>query len=134
MNIEEYLMYFDANSSVGSNGYAYVIMVLLLLVIIMFTYKKYIQENAKGKEQVLMLILAGIVSLAGASSMIFGRLQLYFIPIIIVIIPNILKLVPKRQRRVAYFSIIILGMLYMYRSLSINGGQPLPYNSIFTML
>lgn len=131
LNIEKYLLYFDDTSSVGSNGYAYVVMVLLLLCIILFTYKKYLRENERGKEQILMLILAGVISLAGATNMIFGRLQLYFIPIIIVVIPNILKLIPQRQRQVAYFLVIILGMLYMYRSLSINGGEPLPYQSIF---
>lgn len=133
MNITKYLLYFDNTTSTGSNGYAYVIIVLLLLCIIAFTYKKYIKENEQGKNQILILILAGIISLAGTNSMIFGRLQLYFIPIIIVVIPNILKLIPQRQRRVAYFLIVILGMLYMYRSLLINGGEPLPYQSIFSM-
>lgn len=131
LNIEKYLLYFDATSSAGSNGYAYAIMVVVLLCIILLTYKKYMNENKRGKEQILMLILAGIISLVGAGNMIFARLQFYFIPIIIVVIPNILKLIPQRQRQVAYFLVIILGMLYMYRSLLINGGDPLPYQSVF---
>jgi len=66
--------------------------------------------------------------------MIFSRLQLYFIPYIVVVIPNILNVIVKNQRRVIYILIIALGLAYMCRALSINGGQPLPYQSILTRL
>lgn len=131
MNLSKYLLYFGESDSFGSGGYAYGIMVLLVLIIVIITRKNYLEKIKYGKEQILLAIFACIVSFVGVKSMMFSRLQLYFIPVLIVTIPNLIELVPKRQKKVAYFIIIVLGMAYMYRSLSINGGEVLPYYSIF---
>ena len=134
INTTKYLKYLKVDDTVGTNGYAYSIIIMLTLLIILFTKKQYLLKNKHGKEDIIMLVLMLVFSIMGINSMIFSRLQLYFIPYIVVVIPNILNVIVKNQRRVIYILIIALGLAYMCRALSINGGQPLPYQSILTRL
>lgn len=131
-NTSHYLMYFEEGvDGGGANGYAYFIIGTLALLAILLVKNKYISDNTYGKQQILLLIIAIIITLYGIQNFIFARLQLYLIPIIVVCIPNILNTIKKRERKLVYFIIIILGLLYLYRCLLVNGGHPLPYYSIF---
>lgn len=134
INTTKYLNYFNKDDTIGANGYAYSIITMMTLLIILFTKKQYLLKNEHGKEDIIMLVFMLEFSIMGINSMIFSRLQLYFLPYLVVIIPNILKVIIKKQRKFVYAVIMILGFAYMYRSLTINGGNPLPYQSILTIL
>lgn len=134
INTTKYLNYFNKDDTIGAKGYAYSIITMMTLLIILFTKKQYLLKNEHGKEDIIMLVIMLAFSIMGINSMIFSRLQLYFLPYLVVIIPNILKVIIKKQRKFVYAVIMILGFAYMYRSLTINGGNPLPYQSILTIL
>lgn len=134
INTTKYLNYFNKDDTIGTNGYAYSVITMMTLLIILFTKKQYLLKNEHGKEDIIMLVFMLVFSIMGINSMVFSRLQLYFLPYLVVIIPNILKVIIKKQRKFVYVVIIVLGFTYMYRSLTINGGNPLPYQSVFTIL
>lgn len=134
INTTKYLNYFNKDDTIGANGYAYSIITMMTLLIILFTKKQYLLKNEHGKEDIIMLVFMLAFSIMGINSMIFSRLQLYFLPYLAVIIPNMLKVVIENQRKFIYVIVIILGIAYMYRSLTINGGQILPYQSILTKI
>lgn len=49
-----------------------------------------------------------------------------------VCIPNIVNTISERKKQKAVIvAIILIGTIYMTRSLLINGGEPLPYTTIF---
>ena len=122
---------FDITSS-DSGGYAYLIFAVITLAIIFKNYKKYLEKNEYGEYYVKILIITVIVTLLSANSMIFNRVQLYFVPILIVCIPNLLNLIEDRKKRtIVYMIILLIGTAYMTRSLMNNGGRPLPYMTIF---
>ncbi len=134
INTAKYLNYFNKDDTIGANGYAYSSITMIALIIISITKKQYLLNNSHGKEDITMLILMLAFSIMGINSLIFSRLQLYFLPYLTVIIPNMLKIITKSQRKFVYVIIVILGFTYMYRALTINGGNPLPYQSVLTVL
>lgn len=71
-------------------------------------------------------------ALLGTINITFQRLQLYFIYSIIFIIPLIIEKTNKQYGKLFYFMCIILGTLLYIYSLYKNGGNPLPYITIFS--
>lgn len=127
-----YLRYFkqDGNSA---GGYAYFIFACATYILYLLVNKNYIANIKNGEQHIKLLMVTILVCLVGAGSSIFTRLQLYFVPILLICIPNCISFINKRQRKVIVICIYLVGMIYMYRSLKLNGGDPLPYISIFNI-
>ena len=129
---QKYIDYLKFDSSLDSGGYAYLIFTAVTLFAIWKNYSKYIEKNEYGEHQIKVLIITFIVTALSINSMIFNRLQLYFIPMLMVCIPNIVNTISERKKQKAVIvAIILIGTIYMTRSLLINGGEPLPYTTIF---
>lgn len=134
LSASKYIQYFDSRfASTEGGGWAYSV-ILILSFILMIIYKKsYIDNIENADNHFILMGIAAAFSLFSPINMIFLRIQLYLIPIVLVTLPNVIKVQKPKERVLFYFVIVIFGILYMYRSLLINGGQPLPYRTIFEL-
>lgn len=132
LNASSYIRYFDGRfAESGGGGWAYSI-ILILAFILMIIYKKsYAKFIQNADNHFVLMGIAIVSSLFSPINMIYSRIQLYLIPIVLVTLPNIIKIQRPKERILFYIIIVVFGLLYMYRSLLINGGQPLPYRTIF---
>ena len=132
LNASSYIRYFDGRfAESGGGGWAYSI-ILILAFILMIIYKKsYAKFIQNADNHFVLMVIAIVSSLFSPINMIYSRIQLYLIPIVLVTLPNIIKIQRPKERILFYIIIVVFGLLYMYRSLLINGGQPLPYRTIF---
>lgn len=132
LNASSYIRYFDGRfAESGGGGWAYSI-ILILAFILMIIYKKsYAKFIQNADNHFVLMGIASVFSLFSPINMIFSRIQLYLMPIVLVTLPNIIKIQRPKERILFYIIIVVFGLLYMYRSLLINGAQPLPYRTIF---
>jgi len=131
LNAERYLSYFDSSfATSGGGGWAYSIILIATFILMLFCKNKYELNIKYGDKHFILLIFATVFSFFAPSSMIFSRLQLFLMPIAIICIPNLVKIQKPKERVLITVIIILLGVLYMYRTLLINGGEPLPYESV----
>lgn len=132
---EKYLKYMKFDSTLDGGGVAYVVFIIITLTIIGRNFNTYIKQNEYGEQQIKLLIIALTVSVLSTNSMIFNRMQLYFVPILAITIPNLIPLFEKKKTRMVV-QILIMGLsaVYFYRCLSNNGGQILPYISVFDIM
>ena len=129
---EKYMEYIRFNTTLDGGGRAYTVFILLTIIGIAINYKTYLKQNQYGEQHIKMLIISLIISALSANSMIFNRIQLYFVPVLIVCIPNLIQICQNKKTKVFFTALIIgLGVLYFYRCLCNNGGEVLPYISIF---
>ena len=79
-----------------------------------------------------VLIFAFAFSLFGTQIDIFERISHYFLPIVIVIIPMVLEVIrDKEWKKVIILFIVILGIAFYTNTMINNGGEILPYTTIF---
>ncbi|MDK0613773.1 EpsG family protein [Clostridium perfringens] len=130
-DIGDYYKYELSNQINQNAGSAYFIIAIVVLSLYFITNKKNIQNGIYNKFELNLLISIAIFSFLGSKSMIFGRVQMYITPYIVFIIPQMISNLDKRNRIFFYYILIFFGVLYMSRSLLINGGQVVPYNYCF---
>lgn len=130
-----YISYFDSSfAKAGGGGWAYSV-ILIVIFFLMYIYKdKYIKDIKNGEKHFVLMTIAAVFALFSPINMIFLRIQLYLMPISLVTLPNIIKIQRSKEKIIYLYVVTALGLLYMYRSLLINGGEPLPYKSFFGYL
>jgi len=126
---QKYFKYIDESASSGAFTYP------LFCLIVFFGYflvrYKIVEINKNSEFHINILTVAFVISILGQNLLIFARLHFYFLPILIIIIPNIIEAFKRETKIIAYFSVLILGFVFMIYILNHNGGEPLPYISIF---
>lgn len=131
LNADRYIAYFDSSfATSGGGGWAYSIILVTIFISMVFCRNKYELNIKYGNKHLILLVFATVFSFFAPSSMIFSRVQLFLMPIAIICIPNLVKIQKPKVRVLLTTFIILIGTLYMYRTLLINGGEPLPYNNI----
>ena len=131
-SFHKYINYFDSYyATTQGGGWAYFV-ILFFVFLLMLVYKKsYMKHIKNGNAHYILMILALMISLFAPQNMIFARIQLFFMPIILITLPNVITILKPRYRIVLTMIVLLLGVLYMFRSLSNNAGHVLPYVSIF---
>ncbi|WP_186667716.1 EpsG family protein [Sporosarcina sp. BP05] len=131
LNLSKYTLYFDSiYATSGGGGWAYSVILIGTFILMYLNGSKYKSNIKYGNQHFSLMIFAAVFSLFAPYNMIFSRIQLFLMPIAIVCLPNLVKIQTPKQRVLMSFLIITLGLLYMYRALIINGGEPLPYDNI----
>lgn len=77
------------------------------------------------------VVVGFMTSLLGCKLMFFERIQFYFVVAIIFLIPQIIAKVHPNTRKVIYAFCLIMGTVFYIYSLNNNGGDPLPFQTIF---
>lgn len=136
---EKYYKYLQVYNDFGSS--IFVMPMFCIITYIMFTFlcKKYTNEKSEFDikyDNILMNILsiAFSFSLLGTKLVIFERLQFYFLPVMILLIPRIFERLnfKNRDKKIIYSLILVFGYAFFIYSLIKNGGEPLPYQTIFS--
>lgn len=131
INTSKYIDYFNTSfATSGGGGWAYFAIVFMIFLLMMIYRKKYIEEIENGAIHIILICIVMVLSLFVPFNMIFSRIQLYLMPMTLISLPNIVKLMDSKGRVLVAFVILSFGLLYMYRALLINGGEPLPYQSV----
>ncbi|MEH6991075.1 EpsG family protein, partial [Cytobacillus firmus] len=127
----KYFKYLDEIANSGASGYTFPLFCLIVFLGYIIVRKSIININENSEFHINILTVAFVITIIGQNLNIFARLQFYFLPILIIIIPNIVAALKGGLKIIAYTIVLILGFIFMLYSLYNNGGEPLPYNSIF---
>lgn len=126
----KYLKYLNELSISNAQGFLFPLICLIVYVLYLFYKNKLIETNTNFHYYINILIIGLAISILGQSLLIFARLHFYFLPILIIIIPNIIKCMGKETKIISYMFVMIFGLLFFLYQLEHNGGEPLPYNNI----
>lgn len=130
--LSKYYKYLRIDENIGGNIFVLPMFCVLTYLLYML-FKGNNEENAYSIEINMNIISIGFVfSLIGQKLMTFSRLQFFFVSILIIIIPQIMYLLKKKERSLLYLLCIFMGTIFLVYSLINNGGQPLPYQTIFS--
>ena len=135
MNIaffNKYYKYLILNEEIG--GSVFVLPMFCLITYALYAFVKRSNKQMTNAVEIYMNILAvGFVfSLIGQKLMTFSRLQFFFVIVLIIIIPQLAWLLKKQERTLFYLACILIGSIFLVYSLNKNGGDPLPYQTIFS--
>lgn len=123
--LNKYYKYLNPNEDIGGS----VLVLPMFCLVTYFIYlwrKKFLNLNIYCN----ILCLGFFFSIIGQKLMVFNRLQYYFVCILIILIPELIKTFNQKERTFIYILCIILGTIFYLYTLKINGGHPLPYQSI----
>lgn len=114
------------------NGQIFLFIMIILLVLNLWQYKKNILQNEKMKVLYNMQIVCTLLWILRLISRTAERPSYYFMFSIIVIIPNTINRCVKRSNRIllVMMLMVLLGVLFVYRTI----GNPLlsPYRFIWS--
>lgn len=137
---EKYYKYLQGYNDFGAS--IFVMPMFCMIVFLMFTFlcKQEVSDKSEldiKYDNILMNILsiAFSFSLIGTKIVIFERLQFYFLPVMILLIPRIYERLnfTVRDKKIIYSLILVFGYVFFIYSLIKNGGEPLPYQTIFNI-
>ena len=125
----KYLAYVNgALADSGGGGYAYLCISIFCAIFLIIQRKQY---RAKYSRQysyhLFFVLLCLILSLFAPQNVFYVRMQLYFMPFVIVCLSNLVAFTSRDVRLVYYFILIILFSMYLYKCLSFNAGEVVPY-------
>ena len=102
------------NYGKGLNNYVYfsICMINMFILLFMSIKSKYNLNSNNNSIKIIYLSLAMVFSLISTKSFAFARFSTYFLPVIILTIPEILCFFEKKDRLIISFIIILL-MLYI---------------------
>ena len=123
----KYYKYLSLNENIGGN-----VLVLPMFCIITYVLYLYQKRNKDLKIYINILCLGFFVSIIGQRMLIFNRLQYYFVAILVIVIPKIIMMMNEKDKKISYFICFLLGSLFYIYSLNKNGGEPIPYQTIFS--
>ena len=129
--LNKYYKYLVIDENIRGN--IFVLPMFCVMTYLLYIFIKQITKKSKSDIEINMNILSvGFVfSLIGQKLMTFNRLQFFFVNILIIVIPQIIYLLKKKERNLFYLVCICIGTIFLIYSLIKNGGQPLPYQTIF---
>ncbi len=121
--------YNNLNASIFSYPMLSLITYLAYLLFVPNDQKKNLTKN----ENFLVSCIAFgfFTALIGTKNNLFERMQLYFIFPMIYIIPMVLEKTSKTNRKIMYVCCLIFGFLLYIYGISKNGGEIIPYTTIF---
>ena len=133
---EKYFKYFSGQNYINASILWPLIFVLVYIFYIVFMRKKmpYIEKEDKNKINVWVniLIFAFGFEVLGTNIDIIERMSHYFYPIIILIIPKVYEYIEnKENKKIILFGILLFCFFMMFINMKNNGGQFLPYQTIF---
>lgn len=130
----KYLKYFtnDIYNSLNTNVLVMPMFTLVTFIGYMIFSKKNIEVNKQENFLVNTTVFGFLTSLIGTKNVMFQRLQMYFVYSLIFVIPLIMEKIPQKIRPIVYILCILMGTLFYIYSLGKNGGEVLPYTTIFS--
>jgi len=113
----------------------------ILLATVMFVFyivfkKNVIKENNTEKYnfKINLCMVVLIFSIINTIGSLFARVSAYFLPLIILLIPDVLLAFDKKSRKIIYIAIALISFVFMIYSLIYkNSYDPLPYQTIFNI-
>lgn len=132
LNVNNYIRFFNSIfATSGGGGWAYTFLLFSVFIFMIVSKKGYDEKIVNSDKHFLLMGVATFFSLFSPFSMIFLRVQLYLMPIVLVTLPNVVFIQNEKVKRIMYILVLVLTAIYMFRSLLINGGEPLPYRTFF---
>lgn len=131
---EKYLKYFiraDYNS-LNTNIFVMPMFTLVTYIGYIILIKKKVVLSKHDNFLINCVIIGFMTALIGTRNTMFQRIQLYFVYSLIFVIPYILENYKSKHKTILYLSCIVLGMIFFIYSLGKNGGEVLPYITIFS--
>lgn len=134
---QKYIKYFSGSNIINTSIFVMPLFTLITYVLYYLFLRNKIYTDKKQENfdrfMVNFTVIGFIVSIFGTRVHLFQRLQYYFCPAIIFIIPKIVENMKKENnRKIALIFCTIMGMVFYIYSLKQNGGEPLPYQTIFS--
>lgn len=128
----KYYKYLKMDENIGGSIFVLPMFCLLTYLFYFIINRNSISSSKSIEININILIIGFAFSLIGQKLMIFNRLQFFFVSVLIIVIPQLVSLVRKKERAFVYLFFIVLGTIFLIYSLSNNGGNPLPYQTIFS--
>lgn len=130
--LNKYYKLLTLNENIGSSVFVFPMFCVLTYLLYALLIRRNKQKTDRIEIYMNILSTGFVFSLIGQKLMIFNRLQFFFIIVLIIIIPQIACLLKKKEVPLFYLACILIGTIFMVYSLIQNGGQPLPYQTIFS--
>lgn len=105
---DKYAIYFDRET--GYSNYVYPTM-LGLSCLLCYFFRSKLTGYSNMREILVLSVLAFAVSLVSMRSFVFARFLLYFLPMLLLCIPLVLKVFDGRDRALARFVIFTLALI-----------------------
>lgn len=104
---------------------------LLYYIVFKSLFLERMEKEKYEKRKSLCFILT-IFSIINTVNNLFSRFAMYFVPMIILVLPDALIIYNKKYKKLFTILVIIGGLTFMIvNTLLKNSNNPLPYNSIF---
>ena len=137
---EKYYKYLQEYNNSGASIFGMPMFCIITYIMFTILSKKRVESHSdfnKKYDNILLnvLSLAFGFSLIGTKIMIFERLQFYFLPVMILMIPRAFERLnfTNKDKKMIYNLILTFGYIFFIYSLINNGGEPLPYQTIFSI-
>lgn len=99
-----------------------------VIFIVMYIYRnKLIKADIKNSVYINFIFISLLVSILTTKGVLFERIAGFFNIYAVILIPNLIDIFNKKERRLLYYSILCVGYLYCYIMLRTNQGEVLPY-------
>lgn len=112
----------------GGGGYAYLCISIFTALALVVQRKKYVALFPRQYPyHLFFVLLCTILSLFAPYNVFYVRIQLYFMPFVMVSLSNSVFCAHRTVQVVYYFILITSFSLYLYKCLMFNAGEVVPY-------
>lgn len=112
-------------------GSASAVIVYGIIFIIIYMFRKSLIElDDKNIIYMNFLFVSVLISILTIKGVLFARIAGFFNIYAIILIPNLVDLLKKKEKRIIYYSILCVGYLYCYLMLRSNQGGVLPFRFV----
>lgn len=131
---DKYLKYFTREdyNNLNTSIFVYPMFTLLVYIAYLVLIKKKNDLSLHDNFLINCIIFGFATALIGTKNNMFQRIQLFFVYSMIFVIPLILEKYNSKNKTLIYFICIFMGTLLFIYSLWRNGGEVLPYVTLFS--
>lgn len=99
-----------------------------IIFMVIYIYRdKLIKADIKNSVYINFIFISLLVSILTTRGVLFARIAGFFNIYAVILIPNLIDIFNKKERRLLYYSILCVGYLYCYMMLRTNQGEVLPF-------
>lgn len=107
------------------------IIVYALIFVLMYIFRKpLIQSDNRNRIYINFTFISVLVSILTTKGVLFARIAGFFNIYTVILIPNLLDVFNKKEKRLIYYSILCAGYLYCYLMLRSGQGNILPFRFV----
>ena len=99
----------------------------IIFIVVYIFRKKLIQLDNRNMIYIKFIFVSFLVSILAIKGVLFARITGFFNIYAVILIPNLIDLFNKKEKKIVYYSILCIGYVYCYLTLKSGQADVLPY-------